>query len=335
MPESVLIIGGAGYIGSHVSKLLARRGHNPVILDDLSTGHRPSAGRFEFHQGSYADPDLVEALLSGRVGGHKFTTVMHFGAKALVEESMRDPLLYYDANVSGTIVLLRAMLKTGVKRFIFSSTCATFGMPTKLPLDETQPQNPINTYGQTKLAVERMLADLDRAHGLRSAVLRYFNAAGADPEGELGEWHNPETHLLPRAIRAALGGQQSDPLRVFGTDYPTPDGTCVRDYVHVNDLGDAHIRAMEKLAREDRSFDVNLGSERGYTVLEVIREIERVSRKPLAWKADPRRAGDPPELVADSSRARKLLDWKPAHDLASIVGTAYRWLEAHPRGYER
>lgn len=327
MRETVLVVGGAGYIGSHTAKILGSQGYEPVILDDLSTGHRAAAGSFEFHQGDFRDTRLVSRLLKER----KIGTVMHFGAKALVDESMRDPLLYYEANVAGTVALLRAMIEANVGRIIFSSTCAVFGLPRTIPITESERQEPINVYGRTKLFVERILKDAEAAYGVRHAILRYFNAAGADPDGVLGEDHAEETHLIPRAIQALLG--RASKLVVNGNDYPTADGSCIRDYVHVNDLAAAHIRAMELIRDRDSSVDFNLGSEKGYSIFEVIRMIEKVTGRKLDFDLGPRRPGDPPALVADSSKARKNLEWTARYDFEAIVRTAYAWMERHPRGY--
>lgn len=329
MRETVLVVGGAGYIGSHTAKMLAIQGYEPVILDNLSTGHRAAAQGFEFHEGDYHDTAAVAKLLKTR----KISTVMHFGAKALVEESVRDPLLYYDANVAGSVALLRAMREAGCARIVFSSTCATFGVPKIVPINETATQAPINPYGRSKLFVEGVLKDVAAAHGLRFAILRYFNAAGADPEGKLGEDHEPETHLLPRAIKAVLG--RGPKLTVFGTDYPTPDGSCVRDYIHVNDLADAHIRAMEHVKSRNESLELNLGTEKGHSVLEVVHALEKITGRKVDYELGLRRPGDPPSLVADSTKARTTLGWSCRFDFESIVRTAYEWMERHPQGYAK
>ncbi|MBI3544097.1 MAG: UDP-glucose 4-epimerase GalE [Deltaproteobacteria bacterium] len=327
MRESVLVVGGAGYIGSHTAKLLAKQDYEPVILDNLSTGHRKAAGELALHVGSYEDAALVERVLRT----HKITTVMHFGARALVGESVADPLAYYQANVAGTLGLITGMLRAGVKRIVFSSTCATFGTPAEIPIGEGVAQNPVNPYGRTKLFVEQILRDLAGASDLRYAVLRYFNAAGADPEGALGEDHDPETHLIPRAIQVALG--RAPKLTVYGSDYPTKDGSCVRDYVHVTDLAEAHVRAMKLIGTRDESFDFNLGSEHGYTVLEIVKAIERISGRGVTCEIGARRPGDPAVLIADSAKARKLLDWRCRHDLDSIIRTTFNWMEKNPNGY--
>jgi UDP-glucose-4-epimerase GalE len=327
MRESVLVVGGAGYIGSHAAKQLRKKGYDVVILDDLSTGHRAAAAHGKLYEGSCADGALVRRI----VRDHDVRAAMHFGAKALVAESQENPMAYYTANVAGTIALTGALIECGVRHFVFSSTCATYGEPDEVPIHEGVPQEPINPYGRTKLMVEQCLRDLNGAHGMRSAVLRYFNAAGADVEGELGEDHRPESHLIPRVIKVALGGDER--VTINGTDYPTRDGTCVRDYVHVDDLAAAHIAAMELIRARDTSFDFNLGTERGHSVLDVITEIERIASRALPRENGPRRPGDPPVLVANSDKARTLLGWRPRYGLREIVETAYRWMKEHPEGY--
>lgn len=326
--RKILVVGGAGYIGSHTAKLLHKQGYEPVVLDDLSTGHRQAVKYGPFQQGDSGDTALVKRVLTE----HQIDTVIHFGARALVGESVQDPLLYYAVNVSGTVELLRAMVACKAKHFIFSSTCSTFGEPAEVPIHEQVAQAPVNPYGQSKLFVEKILADAEKAYGIHSAILRYFNAAGADPEGELGEDHDPETHLIPRVLDVAIG--RTPKLVINGKDYPTSDGTCVRDYVHVNDLAQAHILAMQKLWQESPGFDVNLGSEHGHSVLEVLEVVQRVTQKSIPQEIGPRRPGDPPVLVADTRKAQRLLGWKPKLDLQAIVETAYRWKQKHPAGYE-
>lgn len=318
--ENILVTGGAGYIGSHTCKLLAREGYTPIVVDNLSRGHRSFAKFGPFELVDVRD----EQGLSKVMRKYRPQAVIHFAALAYVGESMEDPSSYYDVNVNGTLVLLRTMLKSNVDRIVFSSTCATYGEPTSLPIVETHSQNPINPYGATKLAVERILADFEMAYGVRHAALRYFNAAGADPDSELGEAHDPETHLLPSAILAALGLRAE--LKVFGSDYDTPDGTAIRDYVNVIDLAAAHVLALKRLLNDGKSLQVNLGTGRGSTVLEVIRMVERETERdvPISWS--PGRPGDPAILVADSQLARELLGWTPLHSsLDEIVGSAVRW----------
>lgn len=326
---NILVIGGAGYVGSHVAKCLEKTGYSPVILDDLSTGHKEAARDLTFFHGDYSDRVLVRRIFKEK----NISAVMHFGAKALVGESVENPILYASANIGGTISLLETMLESNIKRFIFSSTCNVFGDPETVPIHEKVSKIPVNPYGFSKFVIEQVLTQMDTAYGFRSASLRYFNAAGADPEGELGEDHRNETHLIPNAIRA-LGGKAPE-LTIFGTDYPTPDGTCIRDYVHVNDLASAHIRALELIHSQERSVDYNLGSEKGYSVTEVIAALEKVSGKRVPTKKGARRPGDAPMLVADSSKAKRELLWRTEFDLEKIVLTAYEWMTRHPNGYSK
>lgn len=327
--RTVLVVGGAGYIGSHMCKLLVRRKHQVIILDDLSTGHRGAASHGKFIEGSYGDTELMESILRD----HGVDVVMHFGAKSLVGESVGNPLLYYSANVAGTVALLSAMVRAGTRHFIFSSTAATFGEAAEVPIHEEVDQLPCNPYGMSKLFVEKILTDVDRVHGIRSAILRYFNAAGADPEGELGEDHKPETHLIPLAVKAALKTRKE--LTVFGNRYPTHDGTCVRDYIHINDLAKAHLLAMEYIIGEDKSGDFNFGTEQGYSVLQILKAIEKVTGHAVPHTIGDPRPGDPAVLIANSAKAQNILGWQPKHDLESIVGTAFEWIKRHPRGYEK
>jgi len=324
----ILVTGGAGYIGSHCVKRLLEDGHEAVTFDNLSEGHRAAVVGGTFVQGDLASAnDLRSVFERFPIDG-----VVHFAANCYVGESVEHPEKYFRNNVANTLNLLAATRRAGVQRFIFSSTAATYGVPREVPVPEDHPTEPINPYGRSKLMVEQMLEWFDRAYGLRFVSLRYFNAAGADPDGRLGEDHDPETHLLPIAILAAL--ERRPPLRVFGTDYGTPDGTCVRDYIHIVDLADAHIRALAYLADGGTSAHFNLGNERGYSIREVIRTIERVGGRPVPAEDAPRREGDPPELVASSQRAREVLGWNPRFgDLDSIVETAWRWHESHPEGY--
>lgn len=321
--RNILVTGGAGYIGSHACQALARAGYKPVALDNLVYGH-PWAVRWgPLEQGDIAD----RAWLDGVIERYRPVAVMHFAAYAYVGESVQDPGKYYRNNVVGSLTLLEALRDHGIGCCIFSSTCATYGLPARVPIDEATPQVPINPYGASKLMIERMLADFEVAHGLRSLCLRYFNAAGADPAGELGEDHDPETHLIPLAIRAAL--RAAPPLAIFGGDYSTPDGTAVRDYIHVTDLAAAHVRALDDLLAGGASGALNLGTGKGYSVREVVRTVEAVSGRPVPVREAPRRAGDPPVLVADASRAWARLGWRPAHSsLEEIVTTAWRWHEA-------
>lgn len=316
----VLVVGGAGYIGSHMVLALHQAGHEVVTLDNLSTGHRDAVLAGEWVLGDLADPLALEALFSGR----RFEAVLHFASSIQVGESVRQPLLYYQNNVANTLNLLQAMVRHGVRRLIFSSTAALFGNPVRSRIDETHPRQPINPYGRSKWMVEQVLADADQAHGLRSICLRYFNAAGADPLARVGERHEPETHLIPLVLQAASGRRPD--ITVHGTDYDTPDGTCVRDYIHVADLAEAHLLALETLARKDSSDAFNLGNGNGYSVKQVIDSVRRVTGRDVTVRHGPRREGDPAVLVADSARAQALLGWHPRHaDLDTIVDHAWRW----------
>jgi UDP-glucose-4-epimerase GalE len=323
----VLVTGGAGYIGSHTAKALQQAGHTVVVLDDLSAGHVEATRGLPLVRARVHDSASVRAALVE----HRIDAVMHFAAWLAVGESVRHPGKYYENNTTGTLALLDAMVAEGVGRVVFSSTCATYGEPQELPLTEDHPQVPVNAYGESKLAIERALRHYDTAHGLRSIALRYFNAAGADPEGELGEDHDPEIHLIPLAIRAARGGAE---LKVFGQDYPTPDGTCLRDYVHVTDLADAHVRALAALEGGAPSNRYNVGTGRPWSVREVIDTVGRVVGAPVRWSPAPRRDGDPSALYAASARTQSELGWTPRHsDLETIVRTAAAWHAAHPGGY--
>jgi UDP-glucose-4-epimerase GalE len=324
---AVLVTGGAGYIGSHACKALRQAGYRVVVFDNLVAGHRAAVRHGELIEGDVLDVAAVRAALRR----HEAAAVVHFAAYLDVGESVRQPLRYYRNNVGGALAVLEAMAAESVQYFVFSSTCATFGEPVETPIDETHPQRPINAYGETKLAVERALPHLERAHGIRSAVLRYFNAAGADPEGELGEDHSPEIHLIPRAIAAASGGPG---LEIFGDDYPTPDGTCLRDYVHVSDLAEAHVKALQAIVETGRSVAYNLGTGRPHSVREVIRAVERATGRSVPATLAPRRAGDPAVLYAAPAKAHAELHWRPVlPDLDSIVRTAWAWHRAHPDGY--
>ena len=321
--------GGAGYIGSHAAKALRRAGYRTVIYDNLSAGHREATLGAPLIEGDIRDVDAVRRAL--RESGA--SSVMHFAAWLIVSDSVSDPIGYYRNNVAGTLGTLEAMAAEGVRRFVFSSTCAVYGEPIETPISETHPTAPINAYGQTKLAIEHALPHYERAYGLRSIRLRYFNAAGADPDGELGEDHAPEIHVIPRAFEAAGGG---DPLQIFGEDYPTPDGTCLRDYIHVSDLADAHVRALRRLEDGGASASYNVGTERPSSVREVIAAVERVTGRTVSRRSAPRRAGDPAALYASAAKIRAELGWVPQRaELETIVADAWRWHSAHPRGYSR
>jgi UDP-glucose 4-epimerase len=323
----VLVTGGAGYIGSHAVRQLTRAGHDVWVYDNLSRGHRAAVPNGRLVEGQLADQPRLVATLSE----HGIEAVLHFAALAYVGESVEDPARYYQNNVGGSLSLLDAMREAGVSRIVFSSTTATYGVPQRVPITEDTPQQPINPYGFSKLAVERALADYATAYGLAYAALRYFNAAGASPDGDLGEDHQPETHLIPIVLQVALG--QREHVTVFGDDYPTPDGTCIRDYVHIDDLAAAHTLALDHL-RGGEGLLVNLGTSRGYSVREVIDACRRVTGHAIPVKFGPRRPGDPPALVADAERARRLLAWEPKYkDLESMVRTAWQWHSTHPRGY--
>lgn len=324
---NVLVVGGAGYIGSHMVRLLDRSGHRPWVYDNLSRGHRRAVPAGRLLEGDLNDRPRLEQVLRQK----QIEAVMHFAALALVGESVAEPARYYQNNVVGTCTLLEAMRAVGVWRFVFSSTCATYGQPSRIPIAETQRQEPINPYGFTKLVIERALEDYARAYGSAVAALRYFNAAGASPDGELGEDHDPETHLIPLVLQVALG--RRDAVTIFGDDYPTADGTCIRDYIHVDDLASAHLAALERL-RPGECLKLNLGTGRGFSVHEVIRACRRVTGREIPARIGPRRAGDPAELVADASLARRTLQWQPDYtSIESIVQTAWRWHQAHPHGY--
>ncbi|WP_114238888.1 UDP-glucose 4-epimerase GalE [Dyella sp. C9] len=321
----ILLCGGAGYVGSHMAKWLAGRGFEITVLDNLSTGHREAV-----QWGSFVEADLLATDSLERVfGSRRFDAVMHFCARSLVGESVSKPYDYYLNNVSGTLNLLQAMQRYGVNRLVFSSTAAVFGHPTSALIDEGHPKAPINPYGMSKLMVEHMLADAAAAYGLRSVALRYFNAAGASETAEIGEAHQPETHLIPNVLKSVLG--QGPGLKVFGDDYPTPDGTCVRDYVHVDDLAQAHELALAYMEQHEGAHAFNLGSGQGFSVREVIAAAEQVTGQRVPYEMTPRRAGDPAVLVASSERARRELGWQPKYnDLRSIIESAWRW-HANPK----
>jgi len=324
---NILVVGGAGYIGSHTVRYLATQGHRPIIFDNLSLGFARAIEPHPLVVGELQDQALVEDTLRQ----FSIDAVMHFAAFALVGESVAEPAKYYDNNVVGTFRLLQAMRACQVERLVFSSTCATYGVPESLPISERQPQAPINPYGFTKWVVERLLRDFHHAYGLRYAALRYFNAAGASSAGDIGEDHSPESHLIPLVLQVALG--QRPHVSVFGSDYPTPDGTCIRDYIHVDDLASAHALALDYLS-EQPTLEVNLGTGHGYSVQEVIAECRRITGQPIPIVLGDRRPGDPPQLVADPAKANQLLGWRPQHSsLENIVRTAWHWHEHHPRGY--
>ncbi len=324
---NVLVVGGAGYIGSHVVRLLTKAGHETWVYDNLSRGHRQAVPTGRLIEASLTDRVRLEDTLREL----RIDAVMHFAAFALVGESVEDPALYYNNNVVATLALLDAMRATNVRRMVFSSTTATYGVPERIPITEDEPQTPINPYGFSKLVIEQALQDYAKAYGLGFAALRYFNAAGATPDGDLGEDPRPESHLIPIVLQVALG--QREKIAIFGEDYPTQDGTCIRDYIHVDDLGDAHIKALQQI-EPGKQIKLNLGTGRGDSVREVIEACRRVTGHPIPTEIGVRRPGDPPELVADSTRAQQQLDWQPRYNsIESIIQTAWNWHRGHPHGF--
>jgi UDP-arabinose 4-epimerase len=320
MTQSILVTGGAGYVGSHACKALARAGYLPVTYDNLSRGHREAVRWGPLVDGDIADRDRLGAAITQ----HRVSAVMHFAAYAYVGESVGDPGLYYRNNLCSTLAMLEVLRDLGICNIVFSSTCATYGLPETVPIRESALQHPVNPYGETKLAIERALHWFGQAHQLRWAALRYFNAAGADRDGEIGEDHEPETHLIPLVLQAALG--QRGAIEVYGTDYPTPDGTAIRDYIHVDDLAEAHLRTLERLLAGGEAIALNLGTGCGHSVREVIAAAERVCGRKIPLREAPRRAGDPPALVADPALAARTLGWRAQHSsLDTIIGTALAW----------
>jgi len=325
---TVLVTGGAGYIGSATVELLRARGSDVVVIDNLVYGHRSAVDEdIPFYKGNVGDADLVEHI----IGEHNIDACIHFAAYAYVGESVTDPAKYFENNTIQTNSLLNALIRKDVKKFVFSSTCATYGDPQRIPIDEMHPQKPVNPYGWTKFMTERILESYDTAYGLKFAALRYFNAAGAT--GRCGEHHDPETHLIPNALRAAAG--ELPFVSVYGSDYDTPDGTCIRDYIHIADLAEAHARALGYLNDGGSSTFINLGNGKGFSVLDVIETARRVTGRTISVKTEPRRAGDPDRLIADAEKASRLLLWKPEHaDIESIVRSAWEWKLRHPNGYK-
>src|SRR5882757_1189414 len=317
--ENILVAGGAGYIGSHTCLDLFNKGFRPIVYDNLSNGHAEFVKWGPLETGDIRDRNRLDDVLKK----YKPRAIMHFAAAIEVGESVRDPGAYYDNNVAGTITLLRAAQAAEIDKIVFSSTCATYGIPLSIPMDEAHTQNTINPYGRSKLIIEQLLNDLDRYQGFRSCILRYFNAAGADPEGRIGEWHSPETHAIPIAMDAAMGRRPY--FQVLGTDYETRDGSCVRDFVHVLDLADAHTRAIEHLLNGGTSQALNLGTGHGTTVKELLETVRNVVGRNFDVRYGPRREGDSPALVADNDLARRTIGWSPRHDLRSIIDTAWNW----------
>lgn len=321
---SILIVGGAGYIGSQANKYLCARGYETVVLDNLVTGHRELATHGTFIEGDLGDREVLQRIFSA----HKIDAVMHFAAFACVGESVTQPSLYYENNFSKTLILLEEMMRHNIFRFVFSSTCATFGDAKTIPIHEQHPQNPVNPYGRTKLMVEQALRDFDHAYGMKSCVFRYFNAAGADADAEIGEWHLPETHLIPIVLDVAVGKRAQ--LEIFGDDYETPDGTCVRDYIHVIDLAAAHHLGLERLMKTATSDDYNLGCGTGHSIREVVKTAEQVTGRAIPCVTAARRDGDPPVLIGSSEKAQKLLGWNPQFSLADCIATAWKWHQKLP-----
>lgn len=319
---AILVCGGAGYIGSHINKQLHKEGYETIVFDNLIYGHREAVKWGKLVAGDLKNVDEIEAVFKN----NQIDTVFHFAAYAYVGESVEHPEKYYYNNVANTLNLLHVMMKYGCNRIIFSSTCATYGEPEKVPITEDMPQNPINPYGATKLMVERIFQDYHKAYGLQYVVLRYFNAAGADPDGEIGESHNPETHIIPLVLDAASGKRPD--IKVFGTDYDTPDGSCIRDYIHVYDLATAHLLALHHLEAGKESQFFNLGNEKGTSVLEVVNSVKQVTGRDFKVTLTDRRLGDPAKLVGSSQRAQKILGWKPIYgDIDVIVKHAWKWHE--------
>lgn len=324
---AILVTGGAGYIGSVTVELLRARGQTVVVLDDLFRGHREAlAPDLPFYQGKVGDRGLIARIAKE----HRIDECVHFAALAYVGESVENPALYFENNVEQGVALIGALERAGVRRFVFSSTCATYGEPKRIPITEQESQWPANPYGWSKLLIERLLASYDRAYGMKFASLRYFNAAGAT--ARCGEHHEPESHLIPNVLSAAA--REKPEVSVFGNDYPTPDGTAIRDYVHVADLADAHIRALEHLRQGGASDFLNLGTGDGYSVLEVIEAARKITGHPIRTRSEPRRPGDPARLVADATRAKEILGWTPAANLEAIIRSAWEWKQRHPRGWE-
>lgn len=322
----VLVTGGAGYVGSHAAKALVASGHDVLIVDSLAEGHRAAVGDMRFEQADLLDRPRIAELLTR----HKIDAVMHFAAFAYVGVSVREPAVYYHNNVVGSLSLLDAMRDAGVNRIVFSSSCATYGIPQRVPITEDHPQNPISPYGFTKFVIERALADYSHAYGLGYAALRYFNASGAAADGSIGEDHDPETHLIPLILQVALG--QREHVEIFGNDYPTPDGTCIRDYIHVDDLATAHVAALEKL-QPGMQLKLNLGTGHGASVQEVVDMCREVTGRPIATRMVARREGDPPELVADASAAKRELGWQARYSMREVIESAWAWHSRHPRGF--
>lgn len=325
----ILVTGGAGYIGSHTCKALAHQGHAVVVYDNLSTGHRELVRWGDFEYGDILDTQRLRACIRR----HRIEGIIHFAASAYVGESVVDPGKYFRNNICGTLSILEAMRDEGVPRIVVSGTCAVYGSPEKMPITEDTPTNPINPYGASKLFMERMLADYETAHGIKWISLRYFNAAGCDPDGETGEWHEPETHLIPRALMAATG--RIPALEIFGDDYPTPDGTCIRDYVHVTDLADAHVQSVDFLTRRGDSQALNLGTGQGISIREILAAVKNATGMDVPHVMSHRRAGDPPVLMANAEKAYSLLGWHPQRSASHIIiNTAWAWYNSLLKNFQ-
>jgi len=326
--NNILVVGGAGYIGSHMCKYLSKNGYLPIVLDNLSRGHEKAVKWGPLIEGSISDRNILKRVFSE----HRIDAVMHYAAYSYVGESVTDPSMYYQNNLADTICLLSEMVEAEIKNIVFSSSCAVYGEPEEIPITENHPKNPVNPYGWTKYMVEQVLNDFKYAYGVESVSLRYFNAAGADPDGELGEDHNPETHLIPIAIQAALGKREE--IRIYGNNYPTHDGTCIRDFIHVEDLAESHLLALNRLLNGKGGGTYNLGNGEGYSVREVIDITRRITGKPIRDRVVDRRDGDPAVLVGSSDKAKNELGWNPRFpDLESIVETAWHWHQKYPNGY--
>jgi UDP-glucose-4-epimerase GalE len=326
--KPILVVGGAGYIGSYMCKYLSLSGYTPIVLDNLVYGHRQAVKWGPFFQGNMEDSCLLDKIFTE----FDIIAVMHFAAYAYVGESVVDPGKYYQNNVAATISLLQAMVKNKINNFIFSSTCATYGVPETTPITEQAPQQPINPYGYTKVMVEQILADFKNAHGLESISLRYFNAAGADPDGEVGEDHKPETHLIPLVLQTALG--QRKQIEIFGDDYQTRDGSCIRDYIHITDLAQAHLLAVESLLHGESGDNFNLGNGEGYSVKEIVKLAREITGQKIPAKIVDKRPGDPAVLIGSSQKAKEILGWKPEFpEIEVILETAWQWHKNHPTGY--
>ena len=328
---TTLVLGGAGYIGSHMVKRLLEKGETPVVVDNLVTGHRAAVDpQAKFYEGDLADQDFMR---NGFKDNPDIDVVIHFGAYSLVPESMKKPLKYFDNNVAGLIKLLEVMKEVGVNKLVFSSSAATYGIPDKMPIKETDPQNPINPYGESKLMMEKIMHWADEAYGMKFVALRYFNVAGAWPDGSIGEDHNPETHLMPIILQVAQGKREK--LQIYGDDYNTPDGTNIRDYVHPIDLADAHILEADYLRNGNPSDAFNLGSSTGFSNLEMLKAAREVTGKEIPAEIAGRRGGDPDTLIAASDKARRVLGWNPQYDdVHKLIETAWKWHSSHPEGYE-